>query len=119
MQMRYQKGERTVVASREVSKNFRRLADLHSYSKGTMHIKLGPVKADHWINSGMLPERADSLRGSMDEHHKEYGAPHDWQQLSFEDFQKLQFESRSSGHTVEDMERGMAIMADPAEVGSS
>ena len=47
----------------------------------------------------------------------EYGVPHDWQQISSDDFMKLTFESTTSGHTAEEMDAAMEIAKDPDMVG--
>ena len=55
----------------------------------------------------------------MAEEFVEYGLPQDWQQLSHDDFKKLRFESTSTGHSAEEFEQAMDIMADPTEIGTT
>ena len=106
LQMRYAKSVRSVTATRELSSNHRTLKDMHWWSWEAMDLNMGQLKGKHWRESGKLPKRADMLTNSWEPDYVEYGVPHDWQQLSLEDFSKLTFESTSSGHTAdEDGER--------------
>ena len=45
----------------------------------TMEIKLGPKRANKWIECERLPERADPVTGSMDPDDIEYGVPLEWE----------------------------------------
>jgi hypothetical protein len=112
LQMRYAKSVRSVTATREISSSHRKMKDLHWWSWESMDLNMGPLKGKHWRDSGKLPTRADMLTNSWEPDFKEYGVPHDWQQLSLDDFSKLTFESTSSGHTAEEMDVAMNMAKD-------
>ena len=117
LQMRYSKAERTCKATREISSSHRKLKDLHWWSMEQMDINMGAQKGKHWRDSKLLPDRADSLTGSLDPNFIEYGVPHDWQQLSHDDFSRLTFEATTSGHTVEEFNKAVEMYKDPEAVG--
>ena len=113
LQQRYAKAVRTVTSTRAISSHHRKVKDLHWWSWESMDLNMGRLKAKHWRASGKLPKRADMLTNSWEEDFVEYGVPHDWQQISSDDFMKLTFESTTNGHTAEEMDASMEIAKDP------
>ena len=54
-----------------------------------MNSELGIAKATHWRECGLVPWQPDSLTGSTDPAHIEWGVPHNWASMSMADLRKL------------------------------
>ena len=74
--------------------------------------KLGTPKAKHWMASGRIPWRPDSLMGSEEPEHIEWGAPVEYERW-LEDEEKF-FKMSAKSQTDEDDLAILGITDEPA-----
>ena len=92
-QLRLKDQAKVMEVAQSTSIEQKKIVDLHWWSKEKMDIELGPKKAEHWRQSGLLPTKADSVTGSSEDEFKEWGVPHNWERLTEADMKNLKIES--------------------------
>jgi hypothetical protein len=101
-QMR-QKAGATLTSTFSTEANQHRFTDLHWWSEETMDKNLGQEFAKHWRESKLVPSKPNSLTGSTDPKHLEWGVPQNWERLQESDLRRLMIEHQSEDADESDM----------------
>ena len=81
-----QKETKTSIETSQAKENTKELInDLHWWSRERMDKELGAAKAEHWRVANACPWRPDSLTGSKDPDHIEWGVPMEWERMTEKD----------------------------------
>ena len=88
-QMREQEASSEIVSSHTSSLKHNLHQDVHWWSKEKMNLEIGGEKAEHWRQSGLIPSQPDSVTGSNEENHKEWGVPQNWARMTMADMRSL------------------------------
>lgn len=93
VQNRAKQGYKTLETRKVVQNKDQKFYDLHWWAMETMDKQMGPQKAKSWRESGKLLTRPCPLTGSEEAHLLVYGVPVEWERLSQEDIDHLQFKN--------------------------
>ena len=114
LQARLKETDMTVESEHTAQTDHQCMHDVHWWSAEKMDLEIGRAKAEHWRASGIVPHQPDSITGSKEPEHIEWGVPQNWARMTIGDLRRLSLKT-TAGAEEEDIElvKDAANLFDP------